>query len=314
MKKLLTLSAACLLALVLTIGTAFATDTGKWKLSVLCDDKASSEKFMPEHGVSVLLELPNGHRWLLDTGATDAYLINAERMGVSLDNLTGITISHGHYDHTGGLMFYPRLKGEPPIYGHPYIWHKQYEVKQGAPTKVVGMPDMARRLTYKSFKPVNNVTKIDEDLYFFTDVPREPGSFTPTYDKFFNEDGTGWCPIIDDATIVFKTSNGLVAVFGCGHAGYVNIIKAIEKEFPGEKFAAVIGGLHLKEADEKVFADALAITDKVKGPDFLFGCSHCTGANTIEYFKKQYGDQVVKPFGAGTVAEFDPVNSKAKAQ
>jgi 7,8-dihydropterin-6-yl-methyl-4-(beta-D-ribofuranosyl)aminobenzene 5'-phosphate synthase len=314
MQKLLTLLAACSLALVLTGGTVCATDTGNWRMSVLCDDKAASEKFMPEHGVSVLLDLPNGKRWLFDTGATDAYLVNAERMGISLDNLTGIAISHGHYDHTGGLMFYPRLKGEPPIYGHPYIWHKQYEVKNGAPTKVVGMPDMARRLSYKSFKPVNNVTKLDDDLYFFTDIPRELGSFAPHYDKFFNEDGTGPCPIIDDATIVLKTSKGLVAIFGCGHAGYVNILKAIEKEFPGEKFAAVVGGLHLKEADEKVLADAAAYTDKIKGPDFVFACSHCTGENTIEYFKKKYGDQVVKPLGAGSVVEFAAVGSKPKAQ
>ncbi len=314
MMKLLTLLAACSLALALTGGTVCATDTWNLKLSVLCDDKASSEKFIPEHGVSVLLDLPNGHHWLFDTGATDAYLLNAERMGISLDNLTGIAVSHGHYDHTGGLMFYPRLKGNPPIYGHPYIWHKQYEVKKGAPTKVVGMPDMARRLAYPSFKPVNNVTKLDDNMYFFTDIPREPGSFSPTYDKFFNEDGTGWCPIIDDATMVLKTPKGLVAIFGCGHAGYVNILKAIEKEFPGEKFAAVIGGLHLKEADEKVLAEALAYTDKIKGDDFLFACSHCTGENTIEYFKKKYGEQVVKPLGAGSTLEFASAPAKAKGE
>lgn len=295
--------AACILPVAI-ICTASAAETGMLKLSVLCDDKASSDKFLPEHGVSVLVELPNGHRWLFDTGATDAFLQNAGRMGISLDNLTGIAISHGHYDHTGGLIFYPRLKGSPPIFGHPYIWHKQYEVKPGAPTKVVGMPDMARRYAGQAFKPVRNVTKLDDELYFFTDVPREAGSYSPVLDKFFNEDGTGQCPIIDDATLVVKTPQGLIAIFGCAHAGYVNILKAIETQFPQDKFLAVIGGLHLKEADDKVLEQAFAETEKVKGKDFSFLCSHCTGANTIQYFQKKYGDKIVKPLGAGSVLEF----------
>jgi 7,8-dihydropterin-6-yl-methyl-4-(beta-D-ribofuranosyl)aminobenzene 5'-phosphate synthase len=313
MKKLLALLAACFLAVAM-VAPACATDTGKLTVSVLCDDKASSEKYLAEHGVSMLVELPNGHRWLFDTGSTDVFLQNAQRLGVSLDNLTGIAISHGHGDHTGGLIFYPRLKGKPPIYGHPYIWHKQYECRKGVPTKVVGMPDLAREYAYPAFKPVNNVTKLDENMYFFTDVPREPGSYCPTLDKFFNEDCTGACPINDDATLVIKLPQGLVAIFGCSHAGYRNILKAIEKEFPNEKFLAVLGGLHLKEGDEKVMADALAYTDKVKGKDFVFACAHCTGENAIEYFKKNYGEQVVKPAGAGTVVEFASGSPRVKGQ
>ena len=69
------------------------------KLTILCDDTAASDRYLTEHGVSVLVERPNGHRWLLDTGTTDIFLQNAHRMGVSLDGLTGIVISHGHEDH-----------------------------------------------------------------------------------------------------------------------------------------------------------------------------------------------------------------------
>lgn len=293
------------------IGPACAAETGKLKLSVLCDDKALSDKYLSEHGVSILVELPNGHRWLFDTGSTDIYLQNAKIMGISLDNLTGIAISHAHEDHTGGLVFYPRLKGKPPIYGHPYIWNKEYDIAKGKPVRIVGMPALARKYAWPAFKPLNNVSKLDENLYFFTDVPREPGSYVPTYGKFLNEDSTGACPIIDDATLVMKTDKGLVAVFGCGHAGYINILKAIEKEFPKDKILAVVGGLHLKSADDKVLAQAVAYTDKVKAKDFVFCGSHCTGDNAIAFFKKHYGDKAVKPAGSGAVFEF-PVGSKAK--
>lgn len=79
-------------------------------LSVLADDTVSSDEFVCEHALSILIRLPNGKRWLFDTGTTDVYLENAKRLGESLDELSGIVISHGHEDHTGGLMFYPRLK------------------------------------------------------------------------------------------------------------------------------------------------------------------------------------------------------------
>lgn len=274
------------------------------ELVILCDDTAISDKFAKEHGVSILIKMPNGNRWLMDTGTTEVFLTNAKLLGESLDGLSGITISHGHDDHTGGLTFYPRLKGNPPVYGHPYIWHKQFGVKKGAPVRICGMPYLARKYVADAFKPVNNTVKLDEDLYFFTDVPREGGSYQPIQGKFFNEDGTGPCPIIDDATMVVRTPKGLVAIFGCGHAGYINILKTIHKKFPNEKILSVVGGLHLKKASDKVLAEAVAITEELKAPGFTFYGGHCTGQNAIDYFMKIYGDSVVKPLGSGQVIRY----------
>ena len=274
------------------------------RLSVLCDDTAASEEYLAEHGVSILVELPNGHRWLMDTGTTDVFLQNARRMGANLDHLAGIAISHGHDDHAGGLAFYTPLKGAPPVYGHPYIWHKQYQVEKGEPVRVCGMPELARKYADPVFHPVNHSVRLDEGLYFFTDIPREPGSYAPVEGKYFNEDGTGPCPIQDDATLVVKTPRGLVAIFGCGHAGYINILKAVRTAFPEDKLLSVVGGLHLKSADEKVMAEAVAYTDAVKAEGFTFYGGHCTGGKTIQCFSERYGDQAVMPMGAGRVIEY----------
>lgn len=293
-----------LVPMLLLVGMIGAGAAGQGKpltLKVLCDDAAVSDRYPVEHGLSILVELPNGRRWLVDAGTTDIFLQNARLLKTSLDHLAGIAITHGHDDHTGGLTFYPRLKGKPPVYGHPYIWHKQYGVKTGKPVRVCGMPYLARKYADPAFKPVRNVARLDEGFYFFTDVPREAGSYTPTGGKFFNEDGTGPCPILDDATVVVKTEKGLVAIFGCGHAGYINILKAIRKAFPDDKLLSVVGGLHLKSADDKVLEAAVAYTDQIKSDDFTFYGGHCTGDNAIAYFKERYGEAVVKPLGSGRV-------------
>jgi 7,8-dihydropterin-6-yl-methyl-4-(beta-D-ribofuranosyl)aminobenzene 5'-phosphate synthase len=276
------------------------------KLAILCDDTVASGGYLKEHGVSVLVERPNGHRWLLDTGTTDIFLQNAHRMGVSLDGLTGIVISHGHEDHTGGLMFCGRLQGKPPVYGHPYIWHKQYEVTKGDPVRVLGMSYRSRKYAAPLFQPLNGTAMLEDDLYFFTDIPREPGSYSPTAGKFFNEDGTGPCPIIDDATLVARTPRGLVAMFGCAHAGYVNILKAVRTAFPAERLLSVVGGLHLGSANGQVLAEAVASTGAFKAEGFTFYGGHCTGGKAIAYFKEAFGDDAVKPLGAGRVIQYSP--------
>jgi 7,8-dihydropterin-6-yl-methyl-4-(beta-D-ribofuranosyl)aminobenzene 5'-phosphate synthase len=274
------------------------------RLSVLCDDTAASEECVAEHGASILIELENGRRWLMDTGTTDIFLMNAQRMGIRLDDLAGIVVTHGHDDHTGGLAFCSRLAGSPPVYGHPYIWHKQYEVRKGEPVRILGMPYMARRYAAPVFRPVNGTARLDEELYFFTDIPREPGSYAPVEGKFFNEDGTGPCPIVDDATLAVRTARGLVVLFGCAHAGYVNILKAVRKEFPGDRLLSVVGGLHLGSASEEVLAEAVAYTDSVKAEGFTFHGGHCTGAGTLTRFKEAFGERAFRPLGAGRVIVF----------
>jgi len=286
---------------LMVFNCAFAADSTSLTLSVLTDDTVVSDKFVTEHGVSILVAMPNGNRWLVDTGTTDIFLENAKRLGANLANLKGITLSHGHDDHTGGLTFYPRLEGKPPIYGHPYIWHKAYQIKPGEPVRITGMPYLARKYAASSFHPVHNVTKLDDDFYFFTDIPREPGSFAPIGGNFFNEDGTGPVPLVDDATVVIKTPNGLVVIFGCAHAGYTNILKAIHKEFPKEKLLAVVGGLHLVNANEKVLEEAVAFTNSIKASDFSFYGGHCTGENALKYFRAKFGSSAIKPLGSGRV-------------
>ena len=110
--------------------------------------------------------------------------------------------------------------------------------------------------------------------------------------------------LCDDTTLVARTPRGLVALFGCAHAGYVNILKAVRTAFPGERLLSVVGGLHLGGANEQVLAEAVASTGAFKADRFTFHGGHCTGERAIAYFRKAFGDDAVRPLGAGRVMEF----------
>ncbi len=280
------------------------TTSSNLKITILTDDTASSEAYVCEHGLSVLIELPSGHRWLIDTGTSDVYLENAKRLGINLEGINGIAITHGHDDHTGGLAFYNRIKTNPPVYAHPYIWHKSYQFKNGQPVRVTGIPFHARRNISPHFHPINHTVLLDDNLYILTDILRQPGSYAPTAGNFFNEDATGPVPFIDDASMAIKTSKGIVVIVGCAHAGYTNILEAVYQQFPKEKIIAVIGGLHLLNASKAVLANSVEITKKLKSDDFVFYGGHCTGANAIAYFRQALGDNAIQPLGTGRILDF----------
>ena len=95
------------------------------KLTVLCDNCARvGAYYLAEPGVAYLLE-DEGMKILLDTGFSDAYVRNAAKLGIDLSDLTAIVISHGHDDHTGGLIHLPEQKEKRPLYGHPQIFERK---------------------------------------------------------------------------------------------------------------------------------------------------------------------------------------------
>jgi 7,8-dihydropterin-6-yl-methyl-4-(beta-D-ribofuranosyl)aminobenzene 5'-phosphate synthase len=93
-------------------------------------------------------------------------------------------------------------------------------------------------------------------------------------------------------------------MFGCAHAGYVNILKAVRTAFPGERLLSVVGGLHLGGADDQVLAEAVASTGAFKADRFTFHGGHCTGGKTIAVFRETFGDDAVRPLGAGRVIQY----------
>ena len=212
------------------------------KLTVLCDNCARvGAYYLAEPGVAYLLE-DEGMKILLDTGFSDAYVRNAAKLGIDLSDLTAIVISHGHDDHTGGLIHLPEQKEKRPLYGHPQIFERKRLNGEeiGAPyTK-----EQAAKLfdLHLSAEPV----QLSERLVFLGQIPRtnDYENQHPVGERMV--DGA-WQPdyLLDDSALVYRGEEGLTIITGCSHAGVRNITEYAQKVCGEEKICGIIGGFHM---------------------------------------------------------------------
>lgn len=261
-------------------------------------ENSASEGFMCEHGLSFLLTSDDAVV-LFDTGASSAFLDNAARMGCDLGAVTHVVLSHGHFDHTGGLgaaLGHLREKKNgaalPPVFGHPGVLANRRR-SPGHPKgdKDLGMPEDGRKELASwprqfSVEPVN----ITKSIVFLGEIPhRHPEMCTLVGEADYN--GTpGKDMIHDDSALAYKTETGLVIVAGCSHSGIVNIMEHAKSVTGVTKIRAVYGGLHCQDmTPENIEKTRRALA--AENLEQLFAC-HCTG-NALNDFS------VMVPLAAG---------------
>jgi 7,8-dihydropterin-6-yl-methyl-4-(beta-D-ribofuranosyl)aminobenzene 5'-phosphate synthase len=222
-------------------------------LNVLVDNTTGTERDLcGEAGLSFLLET-SGRKILFDTGLSELFLANAEKLGISLTDLDFIVLSHGHRDHTGGLGVLARhLAGAPPderkprvpeIIAHPRcFWPKEKEGRNNG--SAMSEEEAGRQFPHNlSAKPV----WITEELIFLSEIPRR-FPFEEDAEKRTIQWPDGHIEpddLMDDTALAFRSEKGLVIVTGCSHAGICNITE-YAREVSGErKVHDIIGGLHL---------------------------------------------------------------------
>ena len=241
-----------------------------------------------EHGFSALIEVRQGdRRWtvLFDTGLSpDAMVENADRMQVSFEAVQAAVLSHGHFDHAGGLAGLAARRGRAgmPLTVHPEVWTRRRLTLPGAGD--LELPTLSRAaLQSEGFEVVERrvpslllegcvlVTgEIDRTTEFERGMP-------PAHQAW---DGTAWRhdPLVidDQALVVDVRGRGLVVVTGCGHAGVVNIVRQAMRLTGVHRLAGLVGGFHLGgPAFETVIAPTVAALEQWAPALVVPG--HCTG-------------------------------------
>jgi len=250
-------------------------------ISILADNRAA-DGFVREHGFALWIEA-DGMRLLFDTRQRDALIPNAEKMDVQLSLTDAVVLSHGHYDHTGGVAHVLSHARYPHLFCHPAALCGRYSVRDGN-AKDIGMRESdriaAENLPTGRFCPSAEPFQLSKTVGITGQIPRN-NSFENTGGPFYcDPDAASTDPIDDDLALWIKTAEGLVVCVGCAHAGIVNTLHhVVGLVGQGHKIRAVIGGLHLTNASDERIAFTISALQSF-APELIVPC-HCSGERAI---------------------------------
>ena len=267
------------------------------------------------HGLSLVITARRGdvsHTVMFDAGPENYVLErNAPRLGVDFSAVEGIVLSHGHWDHAGGMPAAVRLTvaanggRSVPVYVHPEMFRQRaLTLTSGTvlPIKAIPNPPELAELGAEIVSSTAPQLLLDDFFWISGEIPR-----ITSYEKGFpghlrrSEDGSGWEPdplIMDERYLAIRIRDkGIVVFTACSHAGVVNVLSDARESFSSAPLYAVAGGFHLSAGNEKIIPETMqdlrAFNLSVIAP------GHCTGWRAIHALVSCFGEEVVTPSAVG---------------
>lgn len=244
------------------------------RLSILAENSTRSPYIRPEYGLSIHLATKDASI-LVDTAQGIGLFDNARTLGVDLEKLDMLALSHGHFDHVNGVPQLLTLHGPLPIWAHPAVETSHSRLKNGK-LHFIGFHCNRDNV---DLRPVTEHTEIAPKVWAL-EVPaerRDPDLFrNPAHLVVNSPDGIVQDPFEDDISFIVEGEKGLSVVLGCAHAGVVNILEEASRVFGTRSFASVVGGMHLADQEESFVQRAVgALAERFKVESWR-PC-HCTG-------------------------------------
>ena len=266
-------------------------DSAGVRMTILVDNQAG-EELTAEIGFALWLETEGLHV-LFDTGQS-ALESNARALGINLAQTDILVLSHGHYDHTGGISQVLRQAPQADVYCHPGVTKPRYGVTDGAsrpiqmqPESTAALDELPRHRLHCLEQPLS----LHKRIGLSGPIPRET-SYEDTGGAFYlDPEGIHSDLIEDDLALWTQTHDGLIVCVGCAHAGIVNTINHIQRLADGRRIHAVIGGFHLLNASRQRLDETIQGL-RLLDPDMLIPC-HCTGDFAVAQLREALGERVV---------------------
>jgi len=246
-------------------------------IKVLAENHTVKEGFIPEHGLSLYIEA-NGKKLLFDMGKTDAFAKNAELLGVDLADVDFAILSHGHYDHGGGLAKFLEINSKAPVYVSRYAFGEHYADNSA---RFIGI-DKSLKGNKRLVSTGDYLMILDGfELFSFNDRTRpyktETFALTAKIDgEFIEED------FRHEQYLMINENDRKILISGCSHKGILNIVEWTKPD-------VLVGGFHFFKVDIKDgmsdFLDNAAKVLSSYGTSY-YTC-HCTGEEQFEYLKNK---------------------------
>lgn len=261
------------------------------KLIVLSENSSVSDTLEHEHGLSIYIETAE-HRILFDTGAGSVFRRNAEKLGVDLATVDLLVISHGHYDHGGGLRTFLEVNSHAKIFLHKQAFEAHYS-KQTEGAVHIGLDQTL--LPNERFVFCGDDFALDENIKVFSRVKSK--RFFPSCNAMLlMKHGDDFVPddFAHEQNLVIRSSGKTMLIAGCAHKGIVNIVDAC-KDRLGQYPDCVVGGFHLSGSRENrsEAPDVVdAIGEYLASTHSRYYTCHCTGTENFQRLRRIMGEKI----------------------